>query len=97
MVLKLLKIVPSTNKQKKYDAHFEINAKSKKVSFGSKNSSTYINHKNDEKKKNYLARHSKLNENWNNPMTAGSLSRHILWSKPSLKQATNAYKERFGI
>ena len=51
MSVKLSKIVPSTNNQKKLDAHFEINSKRKKISFGSKNSTTYINHKDANKKK----------------------------------------------
>ena len=97
MSVKLLKIAPSTNKQKKLDAYFQINSKTKKVSFGSKNSSTYVNHKNDAKKKNYLARHSKLNEKWNDPMSAGSLSRHILWSKPTLSESIKVFKKKFNL
>ena len=96
MVTKLLKIVPSTNKQKKFDAHFEISSKKKKVSFGSKGASDFTIHKDIERKKRYLDRHRKR-ENWNDPVTAGSLSRHILWSKTTLKESTKDFKKKFGL
>ena len=39
-------------------------------------------------KKRYIERHQK-NENWNNPETAGYLSRLILWNKPTVKESSN--------
>ena len=59
MAAKLLKIVPSTNNQKKYDAHFEIGSKKKKISFGSKGSEDFTIHKDTERKRRYLGRHRK--------------------------------------
>jgi hypothetical protein len=56
--------------------------------------STYIDHKNDTLKDNYIARH-KVNEDFNDYMSAGSLSRYILWEKKTLRDAINDYKRRF--
>jgi hypothetical protein len=46
------------------------------------------------KKKSYLARH-RANEDWNNPRTAGALSRWILWNKPDLEDSIRDYAQRF--
>ena len=37
----------------------------------------------------------KATENWQKPMSAGSLSRYILWNKPTLKASISDYKKRF--
>jgi hypothetical protein len=47
-------------------------------------------------KKAYLARHRKR-ENWNNPRTAGALSRWILWNKPTLDESIDDYIKRFNM
>ena len=47
------------------------------IHFGSKNSSTFLDHHDKLKRSNYLKRH-KVNENWNQ-VNAGSLSRFLLW------------------
>ena len=71
MIIKL-----STTKNKRYDAIYENGII---VHFGSKNGSTYIDHHDKIKRDNYLKRHSKLNENWDDPYSAGSLSLWLLW------------------
>ena len=58
--------------------------------------STYIDHKNDDLKEAYIARH-KVNEDFNDYMSAGSLSRYILWEKKSLREAINNFKRRFRL
>jgi len=68
----------------------------KKVHFGAKGSSTYIDHKDEKKKDAYIARH-RVNENFNNPMTAGSLARFILWNKTTLSASINDFKRRFNL
>lgn len=52
----------------------------------------------DEKKRAaYIKRHSK-NEDFNNPMTAGSLSRWILWGdSTNIKTNISAFKKRFNL
>ena len=94
--MKLLSIKPSTAKNKKYTATFLINDKEKVVQFGQKGSSTYIDHKDDKKKDAYIARH-KVNENFNNPLSSGSLSRYILWNKTTLSASISDFKKRFNL
>lgn len=68
----------------------------KSINFGAKKGSTYIDHGDRKKRKNYIARHSKLKEDWSN-INAGSLSRYILWEKKNLSDAIESYEKRFGI
>lgn len=58
--------------------------------------SDYTIHKDPERKKRYIIRHKK-NEHWNDPITAGSLSRYVLWNKPSLRESIKDYKKRFNL
>jgi hypothetical protein len=66
----------------------------KTTHFGAAGMSDFTLHKDPERKQRYLARHMK-NESWNDPVTAGSLSRWILWNKPSLSASIADYKKRF--
>lgn len=93
---KLVKIVKSTNKEKKLMAVFENTktGKTKTTHFGAAGMSDYTVHKDESRMKRYLTRH-KAAENWNDPTTAGALSRWILWNKPSLTASKNDYKKRF--
>ena len=100
----LLKVQPSDNKGKKLEATFckcdkknECKGSNHKiVSFGSKGSSTYIDHKDEDKKKAYLARHSKTpGENWNDRTSAGALSRWLLWNKKTLTASIADFRKRF--
>lgn len=68
----------------------------KVVHFGSKGGSTYIDHGDDEKKKNYIARH-RVNEDFNNPTTAGALARWVLWNKKTLTASIADFKKRFNL
>ena len=45
------------------------------------------------KKKAYIDRH-KVNENFNNPFTAGYYARWILWNKPTVKESFDEVKKR---
>ena len=75
----------------------EARKKQKKtVHFGAKSYSDFTIHKDIERKKRYLLRHKKK-EDWNNPLTAGALSRFLLWNKPTLAASIKDYKKRFGI
>ena len=48
-----------------------------------------------EQKARYLARH-RSTENWNNPKSAGALSRWILWNAPTIAGSLRSFHERFG-
>ena len=94
--IKLIKIIPSTKKNKKYTAFFRIDKKIKIVHFGGKGFSDYTIHKDPERKERYLTRHRK-NENWKDPTTAGALSRWVLWNLPSFRESVEDYKRRFKL
>ena len=91
-------ITDSTNPKKRLMAIFYDNEgkKVKTTHFGLKGGSTFIDHKDETKKKNYLARH-KVRENWNDYMSAGSLARFILWNEPTLTASIKDYKKRFNL
>jgi hypothetical protein len=90
-------IKPSTQKDKKLMAIFyDDDKKVKTTHFGAKGMSDFTKHKDKERKERYLDRHRKR-ENWNSFMTAGSLSRWILWNKPTLKASIADYKKRFKL
>lgn len=82
-MISLIGIYPSPSKHKKLVALFDLgNNKIKQVNFGSKNSKTYLDHNDPIKRENYIKRHTALGtENFNDPLTAGSLSFHILWGQ----------------
>jgi hypothetical protein len=93
----------SDKPNKRYTAIFYDTGGGKKVKtthFGYKDKdgfgSTYIDHKNDDKKDAYIARH-KVNEDFNDYMSAGSLSRYILWNKKTLRESISDYKRRFSL
>ena len=92
-------IKTSTNSKKKLMAIFydDSGKRIKTTHFGASGMSDYTKHKDDERKKLYLARHSNGKEDWNNYMTAGSLSRWVLWNLPSLQSSIKNYKSKFKL
>jgi len=48
-----------------------------------------------EKKENYIKRH-KVREDWTK-INAGSLSRYVLWSKPSVQQGLQEFMRIFRV
>lgn len=93
-----VKLSKSNIDGKKYTAIFYNNDRNKiKTShFGSAGMSDYTKHKDDERKQRYLDRH-RSNENWNDYMTPGSLSRFILWNKPTINASYNDYLKKFNL
>jgi hypothetical protein len=95
--MKLIHIKPSTRKGKKLMARFEISKnKFKTVHFGQAGASDYTKHKDAARKERYISRHQKR-ENWDNPLTAGALSRFVIWNKPTLRASIADYKKRFKL
>ena len=88
----------ATTQGKKYTMIFydDERRKIKTTSFGAAGMSDYTKHKDDERKQRYLARHS-ANEQWNDYMSAGSLSRWILWHKPTISASYNDYIKKFNL
>ena len=88
----------SSRKGKKWMAEF-YNMEGDKIKtthFGGEGYEDYTIHKNPDRKKLYISRHSK-NEDWTNPVTAGALSRWVLWNYPDLKKSWNSYLRKFKL
>ena len=95
--MKLLKVTPSENKNKRYTAHFKTDdGKIKVVSFGSPDHDNFTIHKDEKRKRAYLARHKK-DLRTNDPMRAGYLSYYLLWNKKSLKESIKDHKQKFNL
>lgn len=94
-----VRIEESPNKEKKMVAYFfdEEGKKVRTTHFGARGMSDFTQHKDPKRMKRYLARHSKMGEDWKDPTTAGALSRWILWGKPSLRESFNDYKKKFRL
>ena len=93
-----LKIVKSHLANKKLDAIFTYDdGKTKTIAFGASNFSDYTIHHDKDRRQRYITRHSK-HEQFNDPMTAGSLSRWILWGD-SINLETNirSFKKKFNL
>ena len=97
--MKLVSIKPSTNSDKKLMATF---SNGRTIHFGAKGLKDFtIYSKGDkdvakQKKDAYIARH-KVNENWNDPTTAGALSRWVLWNLPTKEASIADFKKRFNL
>ena len=91
-----MKIEKSDRKEKRFIAIFD---NGKKIHFGFKGGSTYIDHKDKVKRKNYIARHE-VNEKqfYKDPYRPATLSRFILWGDATnLNQAIKDYKKKFNL
>jgi len=85
----------SNRKAKRLMAMF---SNGKVVHFGSSNGTTFIDGANEAKKRAYLARHGKNNENWDDPYTPGALSKWILWGdSPSLITNYHTFIRHFNL
>lgn len=84
---------------KKYVAHFENvrSGRSLRVSFGQRGAEDFTIHGDPKRKRRYIERH-KRRERWGDPVTAGALSRWLLWERatpPMSRRAQLAYCNRF--
>ena len=88
----------STRKGKKMMAIFYDTTKTKlkTTHFGASGYEDYTITGDLQAKMNYITRH-KERENWNDYMTAGSLSRWILWNRPTLTASIEDYMRRFKL
>ena len=77
--MKLEKIEQTPSEKKEFKAIFTLdNGSSKTVRFGTASNFVLNKNKTELDKKNYIKRHQ-VRENHNDPLTAGALSRHLLW------------------
>ena len=101
--MKLLELTPASDGIHKYKAVFEQdNGRKKTTQFGAKGMMDFIQYskqspsKANIHKESYLTRH-RVTENWNDPLTAGALSRWILWNKPTLSASLQDFRQRFSL
>ena len=95
-----LVITPSKRKDKRLKAVFtKPDGKTITSQFGFKGGSTYIDHKDKTKRKNYRARHDATEKKFHSdPTRPSSLSRFILWGEATnLKDAIRDYKKKFNL
>ncbi len=96
--LRLKTIRKSHVPEKKWDAVFvKPDGREIVTPFGQKGYSDFTKHKNVTRRARYLNRHRGMGENWQDPTTAGALSRWILWNKPTFKASLADYKKRFKL
>ena len=89
-----MKLETSTRKDKRLMAIFDNGMI---IHFGLKGGSTYIDNKDTTKRDNYIARH-KVREDFNDPYTAGALSRWILWGDyTDLEKNRKAFVKKFNL
>ena len=94
----IAELSPSNKEDKRYKVIVE-NPKlkiKKTLHFGSKGASTFLEHKDDKIKMNWIKRH-KVRENWKDPFSAGFWSKHILWNKIDLEDSIIDTEKRFNI
>lgn len=96
--LKLLSIKKSTRPEKKLMAVFDNDGRTKTVHFGASGMYDYTKkHHDKERKERYLARHKGMGEHWEQPDTAGALSKWVLWNKPTIEASIKDYKKHFKL
>jgi hypothetical protein len=96
-----VEIKDSTNKLKKLMAIFydKDRKKIKTIHFGQKGALDYTTHdpkERDERKRLYDIRH-KEREDWTDPMTAGTLSKFVLWDKANIDDSKKSYMSKFKL
>lgn len=97
--MKILYLTKSENDKKKYKAIiYVVDGKKKKIRtfhFGAAGYQDFTQHKDENRRKNYIRRHSKR-ESWGE-INPGSLSRYLLWNKPTLSSSIKDFEKRFNI
>ena len=82
-------ISKSTRPEKRLMAKFE----GRTVHFGQRGAKTFVDHKDEEVKRAWIARH-RVREDWRDYDSAGALSKHLLWSKRSVSASVKALNDR---
>jgi hypothetical protein len=94
--MELLNITKSDKPGKKMVATFRNGNFLKNIHFGAAGMDDYTKKGDEAQKARYLKRHAR-NENWNDPQSAGALSRYILWNKPTVSASISDYKSKFNL
>jgi len=93
----MITIQKSTREDKKYQA---TDGK-KTMHFGQKGASDSTKHRDEERKKRYIQRHSNEDHSISNALSPPFLARNILWNQPtvesSIRDLNKRYKVRFRL
>lgn len=95
--MQLESITESPSKGKKLKAVFRLDTgRTRTIHFGAKDYDDYTIHNDKNRRANYIRRHA-AREDFNNPLTAGALSRWILWNKKTLEASIRDFCRRFDL
>lgn len=94
--MKLISITKSSKSDKKLDATFENNGRTKTTSFGAKGMDDFTKTHDTEQRERYRTRHAK-DLTTRDPTKAGYLAWYILWNKPTIKASVADYKRKFNL
>ena len=95
-----ISIKKANDSKHKYVATFinKTTGREKNTKFGAAGMQDFTTHdpkERDERKRLYRIRHA--GDNLNDPTSAGALSWHVLWSKPTIKEGIAQYKKHFNL
>jgi hypothetical protein len=96
MSAKFVQLLKGTGGKKFKAVFFDaMRKKIKSVQFGQVGYEDFTTHGDIQRKMSYIARHE-AREDWSNPMTAGTLSKFLLWNKTSLSASYKDFRSKFG-
>ena len=84
-------IQKSNNKHKKYQA----TDGQKTVHFGDSRYQDFTQHKDEQRKKNYISRHSNEDHSVSNALSPAFLARHVLWSEKSVPESVRKLNKKY--
>ena len=96
--IQYIQILNSKKPEKRYVALFFDQDRNmvKKTDFGSKTGLNFTLHKDEEVKRNWIARHQ-VRGAFDEPTSASSLARWLLWNKKTLSASFKDYLKRFKL
>lgn len=96
--IQYIQILNSKKPEKKYVARFFDQDKNmvKQTNFGSKTGLNFTLHKDEEVKRNWIARHE-VRGTFDKPTSPSALARWLLWNKPTLSASFKDYLKRFKL
>ena len=84
-------IQKSNNKHKKFSA----TDGRKTVHFGDSRYQDFTQHKDEQRKKNYISRHSNEDHSVSNALSPAFLARHVLWSEKSVPESVRKLNKKY--
>jgi hypothetical protein len=97
-MLRFIQLKTANDNKHKYEITLQdlSSGKVHKIKFGAHGYDDFTLSKNTKKREDYILRH-RVREDWTDPLARGTLSRFILWNKPTVKDSLLDYLRRFNI